>query len=146
MRIERMTDKHISDVLKLADSFYNSPAVIHKIPQENIDKTINEAVRANGMIDGYVFIEDESIAGFSFVPSYFESEVGGMCVLIMDIFVDEAYRRRGYATQFLQFVFNHYRHAKRFRLEVAADNAVAISVYKKLGFEELGYKQMIIDN
>ena len=43
-------------------------------------------------------------------------------------------------------LFEEYRgKAKRFRLDVTADNEGAIRLYERMGFSELEYKPMVID-
>ena len=143
MEIIKMTEAHRDDVRRMSEVFYNSAAVTHEVPSEYIEKNINEALGENPYFTGYVLIENGSPAGFSYVSAYYETEVGGMCAMIIDLYVDEKYRGRGFGTQLFEFVFREYSHAKRFRLEVERSNTSAIALYGKLGFEELGYMQMI---
>ena len=42
-------------------------------------------------------------------------------------------------------MFREYPDVVRFRLEVTAANEGAAALYKKLGFEYLDYRQMVLD-
>ncbi len=143
MEIIKMSEAHRDEVKRMSEVFYSSAAVAHEVPAEYIERNINEALGENPYFTGYVLMEEDSPAGFSYVSEYYETEVGGMCAMIIDLYVDEKYRGRGFGTRLFEFVFKEYSHAKRFRLEVERNNTSAIALYRKLGFEELGYMQMI---
>lgn len=143
MEIVKMQQRHIADVERMAKKFYYSDAVCHEIPWENITRTIEEAISDSRLLDGYVFEVDGEAAGFGYVTQYFESECGGICVQIIDLYVDSKFRKQGIAKKYFEFVFDKYSYAKRFRLEVVEDNYSAINLYKQLGFKNLAYKQMI---
>lgn len=142
MKIVRMQEYHIADVERMARKFYYSDAVCHEIPWENIQNTIETAVSGLDILHGYVFEVDDEIAGFGLITRYFESECGGICVQIMDLYVEEKFRGRKIATKYFEFIFNEYSYAKRFRLEAVEDNP-AVELYRKMGFKKLEYMQMI---
>lgn len=145
MDINIMTSEHVNKVLAMSKVFYSSDALDHEIPIDIIERNIKNAVGDNPTLVGYVFSENGDIIGFSYVTSYYETEVGGECVMTLDLYIDKKYRGRGYATQFFNFVFEKYSEAKRFRLEVAKANEKAVALYKKLGYKEIAYGQMAID-
>ena len=63
--------------------------------------------------------------------------------MIEDLCVVADMRGRGIGEKLLRFVETRYREkAVRLRLEVEPNNARAISLYRKLGFGEIGYLQM----
>ncbi len=143
MEIVKMEKRHIPEVERLAKIFYYGDAVCHEIPWENIKRTIDEAVSDSDILDGYVFEADGEAAGFGYITKYYESECGGICVQIIDLYVDDKYRRQGFARQYFDFVFDKYSYARRFRLEAVRENTAAVRLYESLGFSELGYMQMI---
>lgn len=143
MEIVKMQQRHIADVERMSKIFYYGDAVCHEIPWENIRRTIDEAVSDSQFIDGYVFEVDGEAAGFGYITRYYESECGGICVQIIDLYVDDKFRKQGIARKYFEFVFDKYSYAKRFRLEVVEDNYPAVKLYKQLGFEKLAYMQMI---
>ena len=145
MNIEVMNKSHVDKVLEMSKIFYSSDALDHEVPMDIISDNIKAAVSDDDMLTGYVFREGDDVVGFSYVTCYYETEVGGVCAQILDLYIDEKYRGRGFATQYFNFVFDKYSYAKRFRLEVVKDNKKAINVYKRMGFKEISYGQMAID-
>lgn len=145
MNIETMKECHVDKVLEMSKVFYTSDALDHDVPMDIIKKNINVAVSDNDILTGYVFCENNEIVGFSYVTEYYETEVGGVCVQILDLYIDEKYRGRGFASQYFRYVFDKYSYAKRFRLEYVKENESAIAVYKHMGFKKISYGQMSID-
>lgn len=145
MDITVMKKEHREKVLEMSRVFYSSDALDHEVPSDIIERNIDEAIGNNSSLTGYVFEENGEAAGFAYVTSYYETEVGGECVMTLDLYIDEKYRGKGFATQFFNFVFEKYSTAKRFRLEVMKDNTDAIRLYKRIGYKELSYGQMVID-
>lgn len=145
MEIEIMNSSHRDNVLEMSKVFYASDALDHAVPMDIIEENIKIAVSGNNILTGYVMCEDNKPVGFSYVTCYYETEVGGVCAQILDLYIDSAYRGRGYASKYFQYIFDRYNYAKRFRLEVVRDNENAINVYKKMGFKDIAYGQMAID-
>ncbi len=144
MNIEIMNESHIDKVLEMSKVFYTSDALDHEVPMDIITDNIKVAVSDDMSLVGYVFVDDNEIVGFSYTTTYYETEVGGMCVQILDLYIDEKYRGRGYASQYFRYIFDKYADAKRYRLEYVKENKSAIAVYKHMGFEEISYGQMAI--
>lgn len=145
MDIKIMASEHADKVLEMSKVFYTSDALDHEVPMDIISENIQKAVGTDDILTGFVFCEGDEIVGFSYVTCYYETEVGGVCAQILDLYIDEKYRGRGFATQYFNYVFEKYSHAKRFRLEVVKDNEKAVNVYKRMGFKEISYGQMAID-
>lgn len=145
MNIELMNESHIERVLEMSKIFYSSDALDHEVPLDMIMRNIEVAVSDDEILTGYVFCIDGEVVGFSYITTYYETEVGGKCIQIVDLYVDEKYRGRGYSSQYFRYIFDKYVDAKRFRLEVVKDNEKAINVYKRMGFKEISYGQMVID-
>ena len=146
MRIDKMSEKHRADVMDMSREFYSSDAVSHPADDEKLKAVFDTAVSEYPAFDGYVFIsEADEVMGYSYISQYYESEIGGICVMLIDLFIKSGYRGHGIATDFFEFVKSEYKNAKRFRLEVMPDNTGAIKTYRRWGFEDLPYKQMIID-
>lgn len=146
MIINKMKETDRKDVIEMSREFYNSDAVSHGADDEKLNNVFETAVSVFPTFEGYIFREDDGTAsGYSYISGYYESEIGGMCVMLIDLFVKPEYRGKGYAGSFFEYVKKRYPGAKRFRLEVMPDNKAAINIYKRWGFEELVYKQMIID-
>ena len=73
------------------------------------------------------------------------NEAGGLCVWLDELMVEDALRGQGIGRQLIAAVRAAYPNAARFRLEVTDSNPRAAALYRTLGFEPLGYRQMILD-
>lgn len=140
-----MNESHRDKVLELSKAFYCSDALDHEVPMNIIETNIDAAISGDKGLIGFVFFENNEVVGFSYVTTYYETEVGGICVQIIDLYVNENASGKGVATQYFNYLFDKYSGAKRFRLEVVKDNVKAISLYKKMGFTDVSYGQMKID-
>lgn len=145
LKIRKMDPEDAEAVFEMAVQFYNSPAVHEPVSESILKATVNHAVSPAENFVGYVFLEDGVPVGFAYLTIFFETEVGGMCVMIEDLFFQEQCRGKGYGKAFFAFLFEEYADAKRFRLEVTPDNEAAIGLYAKMGFEPLEYAQMVIN-
>ncbi len=145
MEIRKIEKQDYAAAVEMLKSFYASDAVSHNIPEETIRHNVDAALDENSGLEGYIFDVDGETAGIACVTEYYETEIGGICVMILDIYIKKEYRHRGIGTAFFKYVFGNYGYAKRFRLEVEEDNIPAVNAYKKQGFEYLEYKQMVIN-
>lgn len=144
--IREMTALDKDFYLDSADKFYHSPAVLHPVPKACFLANFKEMTEGKTYLEGYIFESDGAPCGFAVVSKTFASEVGGLCVWIEDVYVLPDYRSKGLGKEFFDFLQKKYLwKAKRFRLEVEASNEKAIRFYKRQGFTELSYKQMIKD-
>lgn len=129
-------------VLDMMRRFYNSPALItngsEKIFVANVENCLSDSTCA----EGFVFVDAEKIIGYGITARSYSTEFGGERICIEDIFVEAEYRGRGVGSKFIQYVKSRYPD-KIFWLEVEADNIKAIDFYKRLGFKELPYLEMV---
>jgi len=132
--------------LNLAKKFYCSDAVLHSVPEECHINAFNEMMSSDEYLLGYIIECEDKCAGYATLAKTYSPEVGGICVLIEEIYILEEFQGKGLGTEFFNFIFNEFNGvAKRFRLEATKANNSAISLYKKLGFEVLDYIQMVKD-
>lgn len=73
------------------------------------------------------------------------NEAGGLCVWLEELMVNESMRGKGIGSKMIAAVHEKYNSAARYRLEVTAENPRAAALYRLLGFEDLPYRQMIMD-
>ncbi len=59
--------------------------------------------------------------------------------------VDDERRGKGIGSRLIAAVHEKYNTAARYRLEVTESNVRASALYHMLGFEDLEYRQMILD-
>lgn len=145
MEIVKMTVKDMDEVLSMEREFFASPALLHPLDDETIKRTVRAACGGCSGFCGYLMKSGGETAGFGHISRYFESEVGGECVLLMDIYVKPEFRGQGIGSEYIRKITELYPEAKRFRLEAEPGNSRAIAMYERLGFRTLGYKQMCID-
>ena len=95
-------------------------------------------------MEGFVFVEQENIAGYGMIAKSYSTEVGGRCAWIEDIYIKPEYRGKGIGSSFLNFVAQRYAgQAVRIRLEAEPENEKAMAVYRRAGYEVLGYTQLV---
>lgn len=138
------TDRNTFSVM--VKKFYAPPAVLHFPPEEVMMSCFDAALEIPELVNGFIFESDGKTAGYAIVSMKFETEVGGMAAWIEELFVEEEFRGNGIGTLFFSFLAEEFKgRLKRIRLEVGDENDGAKNLYKKLGFEYLDYKQMVID-
>lgn len=145
MKIRDMVTADKENVMEMVQEFYHSDAVDHEVKQEVLEATLNAAVSEDPVLRGVVLEEDGKIIGYAYLTSYFVTEAGGINLMIEDLFIKKEARDHGYGSQFFKWLFKEYPNVKRYRMEVTEENKGAVSLYKKMGFEFLGYLQMIKD-
>lgn len=59
---------------------------------------------------------------------------------IIDVYISNEYRRRGYAKQLITYIFDQFI-ADKYILEVSSKNTPAINLYNKMGFKEIGVRK-----
>ena len=144
--IRELTPEDYQVCCDMMDEFYHTDGVLAPIPAEQIQKNVQEALAGSPYLALYVFECDGQPAGYGQLSFTYSGEAGGLCVLLEEIYVRPAFQGRGLGTEYLQFVKEEYgKKAARFRLEACPNNQKAIQLYKKIGFSELPYLQMIID-
>ena len=144
MRIQKLVPGDFQRVFEMMKVFYASDALLIHPDEQTIRTVARYAVEDGPYVTGYGFWEGEELAGYGTVTRNFSSEAGGICVWIEDIYVRPEYRGMGVGSGFLRFVEEEYRHtAVRIRLEAEPENERAMAVYRKAGFEVLGYTQLV---
>lgn len=130
----------------MVKKFYAPPAVLHFPSDEVMMSGFDAALEIPDLVKGYVLEYDGKTAGYSIVSMKFETEVGGMAAWIEELFVEEEYRSKGIGSAFFEHLKSELSgKIKRIRLEVGDENDGAKNLYKRLGFEMLDYRQMVID-
>lgn len=142
--IRKMTEKDKELYIEMAGEFYASDAVLHPIPGEHFEKTVEEALRSDAYAEIYILEYEGKTAGYGLTARTFSQEAGGPVLWIEELYIREAFRSRGLGREFFSYLEEKNRgKAARIRLEVEADNTRAESLYERLGYEVLDYVQMI---
>ena len=101
-------------------------------------------MRSEEYLLGLIFELEGKTAGYALLVNTWSQEAGGRAVWIDEIYVLPEFRGQGMAKQF-SAELKEIAPAARYRLEIEPDNERAEALYKSVGFEELGYKQLVID-
>lgn len=141
IEIIAMSGEHADEVLEMMRSFYASPAVYTNGSEEIFRRDVEGCLSGSPYLEGYVFADGDTAAGYAMVAKSFSTEFGKPCVWIEDIYLKPEYCGKGAGSRFLSFIEQKYPNAL-LRLEVEAENERAVHVYKKSGFDVLPYLEM----
>ena len=132
--------------LNMTREFYHSDAVLHPVDESFIQNTFDEMMRSEDYVLGYILEYDGTPAGYAQLSKTFSQEVGGLVVLVEELYVSPQYRSKGLGREFFKFLEDcPARDARRLRLEVTGSNTRAIALYERMGFTKLDYIQMVKD-
>ena len=130
--------------LEMSREFYSSDAVLHAVDPSFHEKAFAELLRSGTYLTCFVFECGDRVAGYALLSKMFSREAGGMVVWIEEIYVRSAFRGRGVGGAFFAWLRANVP-AIRYRLEVEPSNERTQSLYRRLGFSELPYVQMVLD-
>ena len=139
--IRYMEEKDRAAVAEMMRTFYASDAVLTNGSEEIFQNDITYCVGNSPYLEGYIFEENGYVCGYAMVAKSFSTEFGKPCIWIEDIYLKEAYRGLGIGSRFFSFLEEKYPDCL-FRLEAEEENARAIAVYKKCGYEVLPYLEL----
>ena len=139
--IRKMTIKDKDEVISMMRGFYASPAVHTNGSEEIFQSDIENCTNDSPYLEGYIFEEDGLIQGYGMIAKSFSTEFGKPCIWIEDIFIKEAYRKRGITKDFFHMLETMYPD-HLFRIEAEEDNERAVKVYKQAGFTPLPYLEL----
>lgn len=139
--IRTMTEADKDAVLEMMRVFYASPAVLSNGSEEIFLADIENCVNDNPYLEGYIIEDGGRLQGYGMVAKSFSTEFGKSCIWIEDLYIKDAFRGQGIGKVFLDFVADKYPDCL-LRLEVEEENARALRLYQKCGFEILPYTEM----
>ena len=127
MIIEQMNEDHVMQIAQLESMCFNDPWSVNSIASE----------LGNKLSVWLVAIEDDSVVGY----------VGSQTVLgetdMMNIATHPDHRGKGIATSLIKELITELtlRKSRSLMLEVRVSNDTAISLYRNLGFAEVGCRK-----
>ena len=102
---------------------------------EKIQQTISYLSRHEDQGRIIVFYVGQLVVGYAIVIFYWSNEYGGHLLNVDELYVKEAFRGRGVATHFLEYVSaGGCGMVCRLQLEVTPTNERAAAFYQRLGF------------
>lgn len=143
--IRKITSDDKQLFFDMSEEFYNSSAVLHPINASCHAAAFEEMMRAEDYIRGFILCDGENAVGYAILNIMFCREVGGKTVWIEELYIRDAYRGKGYGSEFFKWLKEN-ESAARFRLEAEPSNFKAIKLYEKWGFCVLPYSQMVLDS
>lgn len=131
--------------LRMVEAFYQSPAVCHRIPARNAERTFTQLMQGSPYASCLIAEENGTPCAYCLLALTWSNEAGGLCVWIDELMVDDDFRGQGIGSQLLAAVRERYPDAARFRLEVTKENEQAADLYRRRGFTPLNYRQLVSD-
>ena len=142
LKIRTMTSGDAKEILPMVYGFYRSDAVDHAVPEEVLQRTFEAAVTEGTLLRGLTLEDESGVVGFAYLTALYSTEIGGVTVMLEDLYFIPEVRGKGYGTEFFRWMENSYPDARRFRLEVTKENTGAAHLYQKLGYHYIRYDQM----
>lgn len=141
MKIDTMRREDASEVIRMMREFYASPAVHTDGSEEIFARDVACCVGRSPYLKGFVLREGGRPVGYAMAAQSFSTEFGKKCVWIEDIYIRPEYRGRGWGEKTLAFLEKKYA-GRLLRLEADAENAGALRLYRRCGFEIVPYAQL----
>ena len=139
--IRNITILDTDEVLEMMREFYSSPAVFTDGSDEIFISDIENCINNSDYLEGYIIENSEAIQGYAMIAKSFSTEFGKPCIWIEDLYIRQKHRGKGLGKMFLDFITEKYTGCI-FRLEVEEENAGAVRLYEKCGFDFLPYLEM----
>ena len=130
MTIRKMIKEDKEIIFNMMKIFYNSDAVLTNGSDEIYNKDIDTCISDSPYLEGFVFILNNEIIGYSMIAKSFSTEFGLPCIWLEDLYIKEKYRHLGYGSQFFKYIDDNFKNVI-IRLEVEEYNLKAIECYKK---------------
>ena len=131
---------------KLMKDFYDEDPGYCKINDKKIETTVHEFMKNPEKGRIVVFEFNSKIIGYAIIINYWSNEYGGNIIVLDELYVVPAQRRKGCATHFLNFLSSREGKSSRgIQLEVGKKNKTALKAYKKNGFTLLDNHIMFYD-
>lgn len=141
LQIVKMTADHAAAVLAMMQVFYASEAVSTNGSAEIFASDVENCINDSPYLEGYVFLDGQTVAGYAMAAKSFSTEFGMPCIWIEDLYLLPEYQNQGMGSRFLAYMGKAYPKSL-LRLEVEAENHRAVHVYKKCGFTPLPYLEL----
>ncbi len=141
--IRYMDEKDRPEVMTMMDTFYSSDAILGDPDPRIFRKDFDECVSDSPFVEGFVFTDLEGKPkGYSMIVHSYSTEFGKPVIWIEDMYLEEDLRGLGAASAFFGYLEHTYPDHIH-RLEAEPENEHAIEVYRRNGFKEIPYFEMI---
>ena len=140
--IRPMTAADQETVLRMMRPFYASEAVMTNGSEEIFRRDLEACTGPSPYAEGFLLLEKGRTVGYAMIARSFSTEFGRSCIWIEDLYLEPEYRGKGLGSAFLRFLRRREPEAV-LRLEAERENERAIRVYRRSGFSELPYLELI---
>lgn len=130
------------EIISMMEEFYSSDAVSTNGSKDIFETDFENCINDCPFLEGYVFNTSSEVVGYAMIAKSFSTEFGKKCIWLEDLYLKKEYRGLGIIPNFIEFIESLYPDTI-LKLEVEAENEHAVHVYKKRGFKELPYQEMI---
>lgn len=146
MTIRKPEPHDRENYLAMSEEFYASDAVLQPVPKKNFEKTFDQLLTGSRFADAYLAEENGKAVGYALLAFTWSNEAGGMVVWGEELYIRPPYRGKGIGSAVIARIFKDYGgKAVRFRLETEDSNTGARSLYRRLGFRDFPYLQMVLE-
>ena len=140
-KIRKMNIGDKNEILSMMRIFYSSDAVYTNGSDEIFETDFKNCINESPYLVGFVFCNDDGILGYSMIAKSFSTEYGKPCIWLEDLYLKPEFRGCGIISSFISYIEKEYKNSI-LKLEVEEENAHAVHVYEKSGFEKLPYFNM----
>ena len=121
--ITGFNSKYINEIYNLGNKLNN-----------NYSNLYNEESLNTGVNKTFLYVINDQLVGFIHIQNLIDE------IDIINIIINENFRRKGYASKLLDYVIS-ISNNKKLILEVSSLNIPAINLYKKYGFEQINVRK-----
>ena len=132
------------EYISMCMDFYSGGAVLKPIPRENIERTFEQLMSGTPYAVCYINERDGKTAGYLLTAETWSQEGGGPVCWIEEIYAKPEFRGCGIGSELIKHVLSQKKYA-RFRLETEPDNSRAVKLYRRCGFDDMGYIPYVLD-
>ena len=144
MKIRKAFSADRDTYLAMAKDFYDSNAVMHKIPDSRLEETFDYMMSDDTYGSVYIIEQDERKVGYLLTAVTYSQEAGGRVLWLEELYIIPEYRGKGIGHEVFSFAEGSASEGfARIRLEVEPENGRAAELYKRLGYEGIPYESMI---
>lgn len=145
MNLRKIVQSDKEKYIEMATAFYNSEAVEHAVDPQNFEKAFDEMIRSDTYVECWIIEENARVAGYIMLLKTYSQEAGGICIWVDEFWIEPEFRGMGIGGNALKQMMSIYSDAARFRLEYSETNSRVAQFYRRLGFNDLVYRQMCLD-
>jgi GNAT superfamily N-acetyltransferase len=121
--------------------YADEDAATLSISEAHITRTVRAFSEQPHLGEIFIFQLRGEVVGYAILTWFWSNEFGGKMVIIDELLVKEAYRGKGIASAFFNFLFKNKRYGEvAYELEVGLKKQKEMVLYHRLGFRDFKTK------